>query len=411
MSHAWQLVIQQGPEKGRKFIIHDDVPLVIGRGSDSDTKIRDPKISRVHCEIRIDNQTPILVDRGGSGGTLVDGQEIDQSLVLNANSLIQIGQSVLRVEAAELDQETLHQRPIDDVLPPAESIAELVGHTLHHYRLDELVTKGRNSVIFKGTDTKRDTRLAIKVLIPDLAGSDEQRERFIRAMKTFLPVKHPNIVRLRNAGRKGIYCWAAMEWVEGTSAEELIESIGIGGTLDWREVYRCGLHIARALVAASEFGIVHRNITPANILRDDENRRYLLSDLVLAKALENTEAPQLTKPGDIIGEIGYLAPERVLDASKLDTRSDFYGLGATLYALLTGQSPYPSHSVAEWLEATSGDPPARPVASQIGMDERFSDLVMRLIAKDPADRFANATEVEDDLKRVGTFAGIDVADL
>lgn len=415
MSQDWKVTITAGPDKGREFSVPSEKPLVIGRGSGSDTQIRDPKLSRVHCELRIDNAIPILFDRGGSGGTFVDGEQIEQPRQLVSGSIVRVGDSVLQISRGTSGPDHATIRLSPDAVPandpPSQSMPDLVGRSLHHYRLDELVTVGRNSAIFKATDTKRNDVVAIKVLSPQMTRSDEQRERFIRAMKTVLPIQHPNIVRLRNAGKQGGYCWAAIEWVQGTSAAKLIESIGIGGTLDWREAYRCGLHVGRALVAASEHGIVHRNITPANILRRDKDQQYMLSDLVFAKALETTEASQLTKPGDVFGELGYMAPERVMDATKLDVRSDFFGLGATLYALLTGHSPYPAGSVAEWLQAIKGDAPPRPVGAQIGMDERFSDLVMRLISKDPADRFETASEVYDDLKRVGTFAGIDISRL
>ena len=414
MSQSWIVMVSDGPDKGKKFDVPTDRPLVVGRGTDSDTKIRDPKMSRIHCEVRLDDSTLMLIDRGGSGGTLVNGEQVDGPQRLAAGSLIRLGDSLLRIldGSKESDQDTLRlltPGATEEDASLSNSVAELVGETLHHYRLEEHVTTGRNSAVFKGIDTKREKPVAIKVLLPQMTQSDEQRERFIRAMKTVLPIKNDHIVRLRNAGKRGAYCWAAIDWVEGTSAAKLIASIGIGGTLDWRESYRCGTHIARALIAASEHGIVHRNITPANILRRDEDRCYKLSDLVFAKALETTDAAQLTKPGDILGDLGYLAPERVLDSTNLDVRSDFFGLGATLYALLTGKPPYPSSSVADWLKATKESVPEPPAVSQIGMDERFSDLVMRLIKKDPAERFESAEEVLDDFKRVGTFAGIDIS--
>ena len=409
MMQTWKLVVTDGPDKGREFSVPDDRALVIGRGSDSDTKIRDPKMSRIHCEVRLDDSDLVLIDRGGSGGTFHNGEQIEQPCLLSLGSMVRIADSLLRIEDGihGPDQATIRLSPdaIDSKVTPPGSMAELVGQSLHQYRLDELVATGRNSAVFKGTDTKRDDAVALKVLSPQMTSSDDQRERFIRAMQTVLPIQHENIVRLRNAGKQGGYCWAAIDWVEGTSAAKLIESIGIGGMLDWREVFRCGMHIGRALVAASRHGIVHRNITPANILRRDENLQYLLSDLVFAKALESTEASNLTKPGDILGELGYLAPERVMDATNLDVRSDFYGLGATMYALLTGRSPFAAASVAEWMRAVREETPPRPVGSQIGMDERFSDLVMRLISKEPSDRFESAEEVVDDLKRVGTFGG------
>ncbi|OYP34182.1 FHA domain-containing serine/threonine-protein kinase [Rhodopirellula sp. MGV] len=417
MNPHWKLVVSEGPDQGREFLLADSQPLLVGRGSDSDTKIRDPKVSRIHCEIRVDDSTPVVIDRGGAGGTLVDGEPIDQPRRLRPGSVLRIGESILRIEnGTQQDQPTVRFTTTPDTIPndepvPIGGVTELVGQTLHHYVLKDLITIGRNSAMFRGYDSKRDRDVAVKVLLPQMTATDDQRERFIRAMKTVLPIEHDHIVKLYNAGKKGRYCWAALQWVEGTSAAKLIERIGIGGTLDWREAFRCGLHIARALVAASQHGIVHRNITPANILRRDEDNVYMLSDLVFAKALESTDASQLTKPGDIIGELGYLAPERVMDATSLDRRSDFYGLGATMFALLTGNPPYAATSIGDWIRSINHDKPVAPVASQIGMDERLSDLVMRLIDRQPENRFETASEVLDDFKRVGTFAGLDISRL
>ena len=414
MKQNWKLVVFAGPDTGREFLLSADKALVIGRGSDSDTQIRDPKLSRIHCEVSIEQASPVITDRGGSGGTFVDEKQVDLPQRLTQGSVVRVGDSSLRIEGGPLGQDHATMRLSPDAVPsseesPAGSLAQLIGKRVYYYQIDRLVTKGRNSVVFQATDLKRSEPVALKILRPEMTSTDDQRERFIRAMNTVLPLQHENIVRLRNAGRNDGYCWAALDWIEGTSAAKLIEDIGIGGTLDWREVFRCGMHVARALVAAAEHSIVHRNITPANILRRDTDKCYLLSDLVFAKALESTEASQLTKPGDILGELGYLAPERVVNASLLDVRSDFYGLGATLYALLSGKPPYVADSVADWLKSTQNDTPERPVGFQIGMDERFSDLVMRLIEKNAEDRFENANEVLEDFKRVGTFAGIDIS--
>ena len=155
-------------------------------------------------------------------------------------------------------------------------------------------------------------------------------------MKTMLPIRHPNIVRLYNAGKKGPVCWAAMEFIEGESLTKVIDRIGIQGMLDWHEVFRLAVQIGRALQEASEHKIIHRNVTPTNILRRTSDKTCLLGDLMLAKGLEGTTAQQITQPGQLIGDLAYMSPERTQPDAVADCRSDLYGLGATLYALLAG---------------------------------------------------------------------------
>ncbi|MCG8649092.1 MAG: serine/threonine-protein kinase, partial [Pirellulales bacterium] len=278
-SDAWKLVVSAGPDQGRVYPMVDQANLVIGRGSDSDTKIRDPRLSRIHCELRRSGGDWILLDRGGAGGTYLDGIRVDSPQVVAHGATLKIGDSQLRLQRDDiLDSETIapeteskpttppNAAPAGQV-PATRQIAQLEGEIFLRFRLDKLVSDGKNSVIFKGVDTKRDRDVAVKILKPQMTTSEVQRERFIRAMRTMLPVKHPNIVRTRKAGRTGPYCWAAFDWVDGISVAELIDQIGVSGMLDWKEVWRVAVHIGRALEEASKRQIVHRNVTPSNLLR------------------------------------------------------------------------------------------------------------------------------------------------
>ena len=423
-----------GPEKGRAFLIAVDDVCVVGRGSDSDTQIRDPKISRIHCEIREQQGVLELVDRGGSGGTFVDGIRLDGSVTLAQGSVLHLGDTILRIDSADsLDAATV--APSQDgganpdiagdanaeqvgqpfgssplaagMAPLTPRLEDMVGETLNAYLLERVVAAGRNSVVFKARDTEHDRVVAVKILKPQLTSTDVQRDRFIRAMQAMKGVKHPNIVRLRRAGKSGSLCWTALDWVEGISVKELIDSVGISGMLDWKEVWRVAVDIGRALQKANERDIVHRNVSPSNILRRSENQSFLLSDLVLARALESTDLMQLTRPGEVLGELGYMAPERVFDSTCVDPRSDQYGLGATLYALLTGQPPYQALDVAQLLESMRAGQVKSPIAFQMGLDERFCDVVMRMIEQAPEDRFKNPTQLLGTLERVGNLSGLE----
>src|SRR5207244_4084355 len=136
------------------------------------------------------------------------------------------------------------------------------------------------------------------------------------------------LITLYGAGKTGPYCWLAMELVEGESVTQVIHRLGTAGALDWRCALWVAVHVARALEYAHGQNIIHRNITPQNILIRSADRLTKLGDLMLAKAQEGGLAQQITRPGEILGDLRFLSPERTLGQATIDHRSDLYGLGA-----------------------------------------------------------------------------------
>src|SRR5262249_34859639 len=213
-------------------------------------------------------------------------------------------------------------------------LTELEGQTLTHYEIVHVIGRGQTGVVFFANDPPNSNRpVALKVLLPEFSKDDEEMQRFVRAMKTVLPLQHPNLIRVYGAGKTRGYCWVAMEYVAGETLTEVIKRIGVAGMLDWKHAFRVAADIGKALEYAHGEGIVHRNVTPTNILRQATDKVCKLGDLMLAKALENTAAQQITRPGELVGEVEYMSPERTRGTTELDARSDLYGLGATLYAL------------------------------------------------------------------------------
>ncbi len=381
--------------------------MTVGRGQMSDTEINDPRISRVHCLLQVDNGNLLLRDNQSTGGTLLAGERVDQRQ-LKGGDVFQIGDSQIRYrlgrhqEATTLGP-TAQLAGVAAARPDAAPLHQLVGETLGIYRLDKIISAGNSGMVFLATNVQDQTRAAVKVQAPDLANSDEQKDRFVRAMKTMLPIRHPNIVPLLHAGKNGPYCWAAMEYIDGENLTKVIERIGIEGMLDWREAWRAAVHIARALQEAAEHKIIHRNVTPTNILRRRSDKVSLLGDLMLAKALEGTHAQQVTRPGQLLGDVPYMSPERTREGSVVDCRSDLYGLGATLYALLSGRPPFESDSLPDLICKVRSDKPAQPKEFQLAIDDKFQDCVMQLLAKRPEDRFATAADLLRDLERIGRY--------
>lgn len=399
-----RLSVFAGPDAGRTFNLDPGQTLVVGRGDKSQARLADPSVSRVHFEIGFDGDDLFLADRGSSSGTFFDGQRVERSKI-RVGGVIQCGDTRLRVESAETTTATIG--PAAQREAEAQPLPELVGTELGPYKLTEIIGKANSGMVFKAHDAEKDRIAAVKVLTPQYTNSEEQRQRFVRAMKTMLPIKDDRIVNLYNAGKNGPYCWAAMEYVEGENLSQLIERIGIEGMLDWRKVWRVAVDVGRALKAGYEHKIVHRNVTPTNILRRASDEVCLLGDFMLAKALEGTLAQQVTQPGQILGDIPYLAPERTLGDVEIDTRSDIYGLGATCYALLTGRPPISGGNMMEMLKNVRDEVPEPPKKYQLSVNEMFQDLVMTMISKDPQDRYEDPSTLIAELLRIGRFNNLD----
>ena len=138
------------------------------------------------------------------------------------------------------------------------------------------------------------------------------------------------------------------------------------------------------------------------------DKTVLLGDLMLAKALEGTLAQQITTPGELLGDVGYMSPERTRGAGEVDGRSDLYGLGATVYALITGRPPFVAGSLVELISKIRSAEPDKPQKYQMSVPPIFQGTILKLLAKRPEERFQTATELLTDLERVGKFAGVSV---
>jgi len=142
-------------------------------------------------------------------------------------------------------------------------------------------------------------------------------------------------------------------------------------------------------------------------MRRSKDRACVLGDLMLAKALDGKNAVQITQPGQLIGDLPYMAPERTKGAKNADTRSDIYGLGATMYALLTGHPPCSGNSMMDLLKSVREEVPKKPKEIQLGVDDLFQDVVMQMLEKDPNDRQPTTSHLLKDLQRIGKFNNLE----
>jgi hypothetical protein len=409
-----QLMVIAGPDRGLPIPLTEDTPTRIGRSQSILTRLTDPHVSRVHCVVQITGGQAVLSDSNSAGGTFVNGKHVTRQS-LRPGDIVQVGTTQLRYDNTDHPAETSTLAP--GAMPaakPAEqataTLDALVGQTLSHFEIVVIAARGRSGVVFKARDTNDNRTVALKVLNPEFARDEDDVQRFVRAMKTVMPLRHANFVSMLGAGRTGDFCWASMEYIEGESLAQVIQRICVAGMVDWRVALRVAIHIARALVYAHKNNVIHRNITPANVLIQASDKVAKLGDLMLAKALEGSMAQQITRPGELLGEVDYMSPERTHGTTEVDGRSDIYSLGAMIYRLLTGRPPFAGGSLMETIVKIrqTETKPEKPKKYQLAIPDLFEGIVMRMIAKQPSDRYQTAAEMLGELERVAKFQGVTV---
>jgi serine/threonine protein kinase len=410
-----QLLAIAGPDKGRSFPLTPDDPLLIGRSRATETRLTDPQVSKVHCKVEWTGGHVSVTDQDSTGGTFVNGRRVTQQ-ALHPGDVIHVGQTQLLLQqadtpAASADEGKTLAVPLAALglpTPPAAVPNELTGKTLSHYVLGPLLARGTTGQVFRARDTKDNRDVAVKVLAPEFVRNDQEVQRFVRAMRTMLPLRHPNLVAIYGAGKTGPHCWCAMELVEGASLAQVIERTGRAGMLDWRHGLRCAVHVARGLGHAHQAGILHRNLTPHNVMVRTSDQAAKLGDLMLAKAMEGMLAEKITRPGEILGDVSYMPPERTGGGTDVDARSDLYSLGALTYALLAGRPPFVGATSVDTLVMIREAEPARPTQFQPAVPARFEAAVLKLLQKRPEDRYQTAAEVLAELEGLASAHGVPV---
>ena len=268
------------------------------------------------------------------------------------------------------------------------------------YRIVRKLGTGGMANVYLAEDEVLGRRVAIKILNDRHAGDDQFVERFRREAKNAASLSHPNIVSIYDRGEaEGTY-YIAMEYLDGRSLKELIVARGPAPV-------NVAIDYARQILAAIRFahrhGIVHRDIKPHNVLVDTEGR-LKVTDFVIARA----GTSQMTEAGSIIGTAQYLSPEQAKGA-PVDQTSDLYSVGVVLYELLTGVVPFSGDTPVEIAMKHLSSTPEAPSAKRSEIPRDLDMIVMRALAKDPADRYQSAEEMDADLARVARGAAVSPA--
>jgi beta-lactam-binding protein with PASTA domain/tRNA A-37 threonylcarbamoyl transferase component Bud32 len=286
------------------------------------------------------------------------------------------------------------------------SVSDTLINTLFdgRYRIVRKLGSGGMANVYLAEDEELGRRVAIKILNDRYANDELFIERFRREAKSAASLSHPNIVSIYDRGEaEGTY-YIAMEVIEGRSLKELILTRGDSG-LPVHEAIDYAKQILHALRFAHRNGIIHRDIKPHNILVGAENR-LKVTDFGIARAGPS----QMTEVGSIMGTAQYLSPEQARGAA-VTAASDLYSVGVVMYEMLTGRVPYTGDSPIEVAMKHVNDAPRLPSElrgnGRDGIPPELDLIVLRALAKDPADRYQSADEFLEDLERA--TAGVPVA--
>src|SRR3989449_9082905 len=294
--------------------------------------------------------------------------------------------------------------PTEQIKSARPSLAAAPGTTLRpgtlfasRYEVKDLIGMGGMAVVYRAFDRELEEAVAIKTLRPEtLTGGGVALERFKQEIRLARKIAHRNVVRTHDLGEVNGMYYLTMEYVEGTSLKQLIET---RGPLPVPVTLTIGKQLCRALEVAHEQGVIHRDIKPQNMVVEPSGVLKVM-DFGIARLANRSKEPGLTKEGMSIGTPDYMSPEQ-LSGRELDARSDLYSTGVVLFECLTRRLPFEADTtyglIAKQLEEEAPDP--RTVNPDV--PEALAQVVLKAMAKETGDRYRTAAEMHDALAAIG----------
>ena len=260
-----------------------------------------------------------------------------------------------------------------------------------NYRQLEEIARGGMGVVYRARDTKLQRTVALKMILDRNLASAEAVQRFYAEAEMAASLTHPGIVPIYDVGSHAGHHYYAMAYVEGPTLAAELRRRRFG----MEESAQMILDLALAVAHAHEHGVVHRDLKPGNILLP-RNGPPQITDFGLAKRTDNPG--QLTMAGQVLGTPGYMAPEQAAgDTEQSGPAVDVYALGALLYHLVTGHPPF--RTAIEALVCVLEQDPVPPRAMNRRVPRDLNVICMKCLSKNPADRYASAQDLADDLRR------------
>ena len=256
-----------------------------------------------------------------------------------------------------------------------------------HYEVLQVLGRGGFGIVFRAFDDVLHRVVAVKVLAPQMAATSPARKRFLREARSSARVRHENVVQVYEVGEQPLP-YIAMEFIPGENLQLRLDRTGPVGPA---EVVRVGRQVAEGLAAAHATDLIHRDIKPGNVLLEGGHLRVKITDFGLARAADDAS---LSHSGVIAGTPLYMAPEQA-QGQPLDQRADLFSLGSVLYQMATGRPPFRAATTLAVMKRVAEDAP-RPIREVIPETPQWlCDVIAKLHAKNPADRYQSAREVAD----------------
>ena len=275
----------------------------------------------------------------------------------------------------------------------AKELSSLLHQDIPGYQLLEKVGQGSMGTVYKARQISLNRLVAIKMLHPRLTAKSDLLQRLVREAHAAAKLSHNNIVQAIDVGSAGNLHYFAMEYVEGTSIRDLLES---GKKFNEGEALEIIIPVAQALQHAHKRELIHRDVKPANIILTTD-RVPKLADLGMARETENAEIAKAER-GMTIGTPFYISPEQIRGKIDIDGRADIYSLGATLYHMVTGQPPFPGNKIEPVLEAHLYKELVPPDHLNTALSSGLGEVVEFMMAKDRTQRYSNAEDLLVDLE-------------
>jgi tRNA A-37 threonylcarbamoyl transferase component Bud32 len=374
-----KIAIRQGQNAGSEIVL-DGEKFTLGRRKACEIPVGDVKASRNHAQIFRQGNRFYVRDLASRNGTFLNNERLAGDSELSFGDKISIGDTIM-----EFVEESAG-KPIDFEIPG--------------YQMLERVGEGGMGVVYKARQVSMDRVVALKVLSEKYSANGEFIDRFIREARAAGKLNHPNVIHVHDVSRAGGRNFFSMEFVDGPSVKRLLKQ---SGKLPVGKCLEIIIQAAKALEFAHENGIIHRDVKPDNIMLTAEGI-VKLADLGIAKSFEEADPAQAPGKRRVLGTPHYMAPEQAM-GKALDRRADIYSLGATLYHMLTGKTPFKGTTIAELLKAHVQEKlePVQHLNAEVPDPVCF--VVERMMAKLPEKRYENMTRLLEDLERVQRDAG------